>query len=149
MHLRVFGDRNLLGRAAAAQASEAVQHAIVDRGKTRIIGASADSQLEFLAALTAMPGIDGKRVELFHFDEYIGLPMTHTASFCKFLQDRLIANTGIVNFHMLNGEKDPAEVIRDANEAITAAPIDVAFVDIGENGHLALNDPRQISKLKS
>ena len=141
MRLRVFDDRTLLGRAAAAQASEAIQHAIVEHGKARIIGASAASQVEFLAALTGMPGIDWKRVELFHLDEYIGLPMTHPASFCKFLQDRLIAKTGIVNFHLLNGKKDPAEVIRDANEAITAAPIDVAFVGIGENGHLAFNDP--------
>src|SRR5215469_13593925 len=141
MRLRVLGDRNSLGEAAAAQGAAAIQRAIQERGRARIIGASAASQFEFLEKLTATPGIDWKRVELFHLDEYIGLPMTHPASFCKFLQDRLISKTGIASYHLLNGEKDPAEVIRGANEAISAAPIDVAFVGIGENGHLAFDDP--------
>ena len=141
MHLRVLADRNLLGRVAAAQAATTIQHAIVKHGKARIIGASAASQFEFLEALTDTPGIDWERVELFHLDEYIGLPMSHPASFCQFLQDRLIAKTGIINFHLLDGEQDPAEVIRRTNEAISEAPIDVAFVGIGENGHLAFNDP--------
>jgi len=130
-----------LGKAAAAQAAAAIQRAIVEKGKARIIGASAASQFEFLETLTSTPGIDWKKVELFHLDEYIGLPMTHPASFCKFLQDRLISKTGIVNYHFLDGEKDPAGVIRQTNEAISEEPIDVAFVGIGENGHLAFNDP--------
>lgn len=141
MRLRVLEDRNSLGEAAAAQGAAAIQRAIQERGRARIIGASAASQFEFLEKLTATPGIDWKRVELFHLDEYIGLPMTHPASFCKFLQDRLISKTGITNYHLLNGEKEPAEVIRATNAAISAAPIDVAFVGIGENGHLAFNDP--------
>lgn len=141
MQLKIFDDRNSLGQAAAAQASGAIQRAIAERGTARIIGASAASQFEFLEALTATPGIDWQRVELFHLDEYIGLPMTHPASFCKFLQERLISKTGIGNYHLLDGEQDPAEVIRRANDAIRSAPIDVAFVGIGENGHLAFNDP--------
>src|ERR1700760_688156 len=108
MRLRVLEDRNSLGQAAAAQAATAIQRAIEDHGKARIIGASAASQFEFLENLTSTPGIDWKRVELFHLDEYIGLPMTHPASFCKFLQDRLIGKTGIGNYHLLDGEKDPA-----------------------------------------
>jgi glucosamine-6-phosphate deaminase len=141
MRLRVFEDRNSLGKAAAEQAAEAIQKAIREKGNARIIGASAASQFEFLEALTATPGIDWSRVELFHLDEYIGLAMTHPASFCRFLQDRLISKTGIVQYHLLDGEKDPAEMIRRTNEAISASPIDVAFVGIGENGHLAFNDP--------
>src|SRR6516164_5422659 len=141
MRLRVLEGRNRLGNAAAAQAAAAIKRAIRQKGKARIIGASAASQFEFLEALTATPGIDWKRVELFHLDEYIGLPKSHPASFCKFLQDRLITKTGIVAYHFLDGEKDPAEVIRETNRAISAAPIDVAFVGIGENGHLAFNDP--------
>lgn len=141
MRLRVFEERHSLGKAAAVQASQAIHRALAERGRARIIGASAASQFEFLEALTASPGIDWKRVELFHLDEYVGLPMTHPASFCKFLQDRLIGKTGITNYHLLNGEKDPGEVIRAASEAINAAPIDIAFVGIGENGHLAFNDP--------
>lgn len=141
MRLRVLKDRNSLGEAAAAQGSAAIQRAIRERGHARIIGASAASQFEFLQKLTATPGIDWKRVELFHLDEYIGISMVHPASFCKFLQDRLISKTGITNYHLLDGEKNPAEVIRATNAAISAAPIDVAFVGIGENGHLAFNDP--------
>jgi glucosamine-6-phosphate deaminase len=141
MRVRVFEDRTSIGNAAAAHAATVMTRAIAARGKARIIGASAASQFEFLDALTATPGIDWKRVELFHLDEYIGLPMTHPASFCKFLQDRLISKTGITNYHLLNGEEDPAEMIRRTSAAISAAPIDVAFVGIGENGHLAFNDP--------
>jgi glucosamine-6-phosphate deaminase len=141
MRLRVLDERNALGSAAAAQAAAAIERAIRQKGKARIIGASAASQFDFLEALTSTAGIDWKAVELFHLDEYIGLPKTHPASFCKFLQDRLISKTGIVTYHFLDGEKDPAEVIGLTNEAIRMAPIDVAFVGIGENGHLAFNDP--------
>jgi len=141
MRIRVLKGRNALGKAAAEQGAAAMQRAIRETGRARIIGASAASQFEFLEELTSTPGIDWKKVELFHLDEYIGLPKIHPASFCKFLQDRLISKTGIVTYHFLDGEKDPAEVIRQTNEAIRAAPIDVAFVGIGENGHLAFNDP--------
>src|SRR6266849_132915 len=141
MLLRVFDDKVSLGKAAAAQAATAIRSAIAERGQARVVAASAASQFEFLEALTATPGIDWKRVELFHLDEYIGLPMSHPASFCKFLQERLIGKTGITEHHLLNGEEDPAEVIRRTNQAISEAPIDIAFVGIGENGHLAFNDP--------
>lgn len=141
MLLRVFDDKVSLGKAAATQAASAIRFAIAERGQARVVAASAASQFEFLEALTATPGIHWEQVELFHLDEYIGLPMTHPASFCKFLQERLIAKTGIVNYHLLDGSQDPAEVIRSAGKAITASPIDIAFLGIGENGHIAFNDP--------
>jgi glucosamine-6-phosphate deaminase len=80
-------------------------------------------------------------VELFHLDEYIGVPMTHPASFCKYLQERLIEKTGITVLHLLNGAADPTEIIHRASESIKTSPIDVTFAGIGENGHLAFNDP--------
>ena len=141
MILKVFEDKASLARAAADQAATAVTGAIRDRGKARVIAASAASQFEFLEALTATPGIDWKRVELFHLDEYIGLPMSHPASFCKFLQERLIGKAGITSYHLLNGEENPVKVIHETSKFLSAAPIDVAFVGIGENGHLAFNDP--------
>jgi glucosamine-6-phosphate deaminase len=141
MILKVFEEKASLARVAAAQAATAIQRAAADRGCARVVAASAMSQFEFLGALTSTPDIDWKQIELFHLDEYIGLPMTHPASFCKFLQEHLISKTGITMLHLLNGAEDPAEVIRQANKAISAAPIDVAFVGIGENGHLAFNDP--------
>ncbi len=141
MQVRVYDDRASLAQAAAEHAAAAIRRSIGERGKARIIGASAASQIEFLEALIATPGIDWKRVELFHLDEYIGLPSTHPASFCKFLEDRLISRTGIVTTHLLRGEGKPAETIARTNAAIREAPIDIAFVGIGENGHLAFNDP--------
>ncbi|MGB9473311.1 MAG: 6-phosphogluconolactonase [Candidatus Acidiferrum sp.] len=141
MLLKVFDDKVSLGKAAAIQAASAIRSAIAERGRARVVAASAASQFEFLEALTASPGIQWKQVELFHLDEYIGLPMTHPASFCRFLQERLIGKTGIVHHHLLDGSKDPGEVIRSVGKAISSAPIDIAFLGIGENGHIAFNDP--------
>ncbi len=141
MLVKVFDDKVSLGNSAAAQAAAAIRSAVTNRGQARVLAASAASQFEFLAALTAIPGIPWNQVELFHLDEYIGLPMNHPASFCKFLQEHLIAKTGIIEYHLLDGSRDPAEVIREVGNAITASPIDIAFVGIGENGHLAFNDP--------
>ncbi len=141
MLLRVFDDKVSLGKAAAIQAASAIRSAIAERGQARVVAASAASQFEFLEALTVSPGMQWKRVELFHLDEYIGLPMTHPASFCKFLQERLIGKTGIVHHHLLDGSRDPGGMIRSVGEAISSASIDIAFLGIGENGHIAFNDP--------
>jgi glucosamine-6-phosphate deaminase len=141
MIIRVFDDDNSLAAAAAAQAARAIRSAIDQRGRARIVAATGASQFAFLEALTATPGIDWKLVEMFHLDEYVGLPMSHPASFCKYLQERLIAKTGITNCHLLKSDTNPGEVIRVASEAILQSSIDVAFVGIGENGHLAFNDP--------
>src|ERR1700676_645141 len=130
-----------LGQAASEQAATAIRGAIKERGLARIVAATGSSQFEFLEELTATAGIDWQKVELFHLDEYIGIPMTHPASFRKYLQQRLIDKTGITLLHLLNGEDNPAEIIRRASEAIKSAPIDVTFAGIGENGHLAFNDP--------
>jgi glucosamine-6-phosphate deaminase len=141
MIIRVFDDDNALAAAAAAETAKAIRSAIDQRGRARIVAATGASQFAFLEALTATPGIDWKRVEMFHLDEYVGLPMNHPASFCKYLQERLIDKTGITNCHLLKSDTNPGEVIRVASEAILQSPIDVAFVGIGENGHLAFNDP--------
>lgn len=141
MLVKVFDDKVSLGKAAAAQASAAIRFANANHGHARVVAASAASQFEFLEALTATPGIDWQHVELFHLDEYIGLPMTHPASFCKFLQEHLIAKTGITKYHLLDGSLDPAETIRCTGKALSSAPIDIAFLGIGENGHVAFNDP--------
>lgn len=141
MIFKIYEDKPSLGKAAAQQAAAAIRRAITERGVARVVAASAASQFNFLEALVVEPGIDWTKIELFHLDEYLGLPMTHPASFCKFLQDYLISKTGITRLHLLNGEDDPISVVTRANEAISSAPIDVSFVGIGENGHLAFNDP--------
>jgi glucosamine-6-phosphate deaminase len=91
--------------------------------------------------LTKDDGVDWKKVEMFHLDEYVGLPIEHPASFRKYLLERLISKTGIESYHLLDGEGNLEEVRRKVGGLVTAAPIDIAFVGIGENGHLAFNDP--------
>ncbi len=130
MIVRVFEDKLSLSKAAAERASAAVRGA-----------ATGTSQLDFLDALTNAKNIDWKKVEMFHLDEYIGLPVTHPASFRKYLLERLIHKVGIAKYHLLEGDSDPAEVVCRVGNALRSAPVDVAFVGIGENGHLAFNDP--------
>jgi glucosamine-6-phosphate deaminase len=140
--LKVFNDRIVLGQAAAEQASAAIRRALAERGQARIIAATAASQLEFLDALTRAPGIDWLRVEVFHLDEYIGLPVAHPGSFRKMLVEQLVRKTGIVDYHLLDGDAaDPLDVVRRVGSRLAAAPIDIAFLGIGENGHIAFNDP--------
>ena len=142
MLLKVFADRPGLGQAAAEQASAAIRRAIVERGHARIIAATAASQLEFLQALTKAPGIDWPRVEVFHLDEYLGLPVTHPGSFRKMLLEQLVQKTGIIDYHLLDGDApDPVQVVRETSTQLASAPIDIAFLGIGENGHIAFNDP--------
>jgi glucosamine-6-phosphate deaminase len=141
MKFRIFHDRRSMGKAAADQAAAAIRAAILDHGSARIVAATAASQKEFLEALTGAPGIDWRQVEAFHLDEYIGLDITHPGSFRKMLLDQLIHKTGIVSYHLLGGDGDIESVVRDANQALASAPIDIAFLGIGENGHLAFNDP--------
>jgi glucosamine-6-phosphate deaminase len=142
MLLRVFEDRSTLGRAAAEQAAAAIRRAIADRGHARIIAATAASQVEFLEELTKSQGIDWSKVEAFHLDEYIGLPVTHPGSFRKMLLEQLIRKTGIVNYHLLDGDAaDPLAAVRRAGKELASSSVDIAFLGIGENGHIAFNDP--------
>jgi len=141
MIIKVFDDKASLGQAAARQAADAIRRAIQTTGRARLIAATGASQFELLDALTSLPGIDWPRVELFHLDEYIGLPIDHPASFRNYLLARLINKVGITHHHLLDGEADPADVIREVGNALRSAPIDLALVGIGENGHLAFNDP--------
>lgn len=141
MQIRIFDDKNALGREAATQAATIIRWALAARGTARILVATGASQFEFLEALTQAPGLDWAKVDMFHLDEYVGLSIDHPASFRKYLLDRLIRKTGIRNYHLLDGEAPPETVCRDIGRLLSAAPVDVAFPGIGENGHLAFNDP--------
>jgi glucosamine-6-phosphate deaminase len=129
-----------MSRAAADHAAQTLRRVIGARGTARLVAATGASQLEFLEFLASSPGIDWHAVEMFHLDEYVGLPIDHPASFRKYLLDRLIRNTGITRYHLLDGA-DAERAARDVGREIRRSPIDVAFVGIGENGHLAFNDP--------
>lgn len=142
MLVRIFPDKTTLSLAAAEQASRAIREAIDHKGAARIVAATAASQIDFLDALTRAPGIDWGAVEAFHLDEYIGLPITHPGSFRGMLLQQLISKTGITNYHLLDGDTgDPAEVAQRVGTQLESAPADIEFLGIGENGHIAFNDP--------
>lgn len=139
--LRRLDDSAELAATAARDAAVRIREAIVTRGRARIVAATGASQLAFLDCLVREPGIDWLLVELFHLDEYIGLSIDHPASFRKYLLERLIRPAGIARYHLLNAERDPEAVCRSVGARLRKEQVDVAFVGIGENGHLAFNDP--------
>ncbi|HSH81442.1 MAG TPA: glucosamine-6-phosphate deaminase [Herpetosiphonaceae bacterium] len=142
MELHIFPSKTEMARAAAASAAALLQAAITDRGSATFVAATGNSQLEFLAALAAEPGVDWSRTTMFHLDEYIGLPPTHPASFRRYLQEHLIDRVRPSTVHLIQGDApDPRAECARLNRLIGSTPIDVAFVGIGENGHLAFNDP--------
>lgn len=141
MRIRTYVDRATMSRAAAKHAARALREAIERKGSARIVAATGASQLEFLETLTGLDAIEWPRVEMFHLDEYVGLPIDHPASFRRYLLERLVHRTGIRRYHLLDGERDPARVAAEVGRELAGAPVDLAFVGIGENGHLAFNDP--------
>jgi len=143
MHISLHADPQALGRAAASLGADAIRAAIAQRGRADIVLATGASQFEMLAALCARTDIDWPRVTAFHLDEYIDLPETHPASFRRYLKERFLAHVPAIGaLHFINGNAAdvPAEIAR-LNGLIGAQPIDVVFAGIGENGHLAFNDP--------
>jgi len=141
MKLRLEPDRRAMSTAAARHAAESIRQVTASLGKVRIVAATGASQLEFLRELTSQPGIDWTRVELFHLDEYAGISDTHPASFRRYLRENLIDRTGISRSHFLNAEGSLDVARRDVGAELSREPIDVMFAGIGENGHLAFNDP--------
>lgn len=129
-------------KAAAGAASTKLREAIDTKGHANFIVATGASQFDFLGSLTDDNAIDWKKTTMFHLDEYIGISDTHPASFRKYLKERLVDLVQPGTVHFLNGEaEDPQAECNRLNLTILQHPIDVAFVGIGENGHLAFNDP--------
>lgn len=142
MRIKVFADKASASSAAAEQAAGAIRRSIAERNHARVVAATAASQIDFLDALTRSHDINWPSVEVFHLDEYVGLPVTHPGSFRKMLLEQLVNKVGVSNYHLLDGDAaDPAEVARLVSRAIASEPVDIAFLGIGENGHIAFNDP--------
>ena len=141
MEIQVFDTKAELGEAAARDAARIINEAIEERGAAFVIAATGASQFEFLDALV-QEKIDWARVVYFHLDEYVGLPESHPASFRRYLKERLLSRIHPKAFHFLDGEvADVSQECRRVGELIAQQTIDVAFVGVGENGHLAFNDP--------
>jgi glucosamine-6-phosphate deaminase len=142
MDVRVFASKNELGQAAANQAAGIIRQAIGERGAACLIAATGASQFEFLDALVQQPGLDWSKTILFHLDEYLGLSDEHPASFRKYLKERIADRVHPGTFYFVEGERpDPQAECRRLGEIISRYTVDAAFVGIGENGHLAFNDP--------
>jgi glucosamine-6-phosphate deaminase len=139
----IFKTRQQMGAAAGLQAAEIIKQTIENKRQANIILATGTSQFETLKTLVAAPGIDWSKVTMFHLDEYIGLDAEHPASFRKYLKERFVDQVpGLKAVYFVNGDADdPLQQCRRLGEIITKHPVDVAMIGIGENGHLAFNDP--------
>src|SRR6188508_153410 len=118
--IRVYSDKVAASQAAAEFAAGLLRNAISARGRARVVGATGESQMEFLRALLSSPGIAWENVELFHLDEYVGLSIDHPASFRRYLLERLIRPAGIRTCHLLDGETDPAATCREVGARLTS-----------------------------
>jgi len=142
MNVEIFASKQILRRAAADEAAVIIRQAIAERGQAHLIAATGASQFEFLEALVQQPDIDWARTVFFHLDEYVGISATHPASFRRYLQERIVDRVRPGAFHFVQGDNpDPAAECIRIGELISRQTIDAAFVGIGENGHLAFNDP--------
>lgn len=142
MNVAIFDSRLRLAQAAADEAAGIIHQAIDERGQAYLIAATGASQFEFLEALVRQPNINWGHTTFFHLDEYVGLSEEHRASFRRYLRERIVDRVQPAAFHFVNGNaSDPAAECRRVGELISRQTIDAAFVGIGENGHLAFNDP--------
>jgi glucosamine-6-phosphate deaminase len=140
--VEIFPDGEALGRAAAAAVAAAIRERARAPGMVRLILGTGNSQLAFIAALTAEPGLPWDRVECFHMDEYLGMGADHPASFRRWMRERVVEAVRPGRFHYVAGDAaDPQAEAARYTALLRAAPIDLACVGIGENGHLAFNDP--------
>jgi glucosamine-6-phosphate deaminase len=139
----ISATKDEMGRRAAHAGASLIRRALEVRGHASIIVATGASQFEMLEELVREPGIDWSRVTAFHLDEYVGMPMSHPASFRRYLKERFVDRlpAPIGAFHYIDAELHPEEECRRLAALIAPVTIDVAFVGIGENGHLAFNDP--------
>jgi len=143
MQVRVFETKQEMGGEAAAAGAEVIHRAIDERSSANVVLATGASQFEILAALATTEDIDWSQVTFSHLDEYIDMPITHPASFRKYLKERFVDQLPIppAAFHYIDAEGDGVAECERLSALVSAQPVDVAFVGIGENGHLAFNDP--------
>jgi glucosamine-6-phosphate deaminase len=142
VEIQFLDTKKMCGLAAADKACEVLAKAIATKGHASFIAATGASQFDFLKALTGKGSIDWKRTTMYHLDEYIGLSEDHPASFRRYLQERLIDPASPGTVHLIRGDaEDPYAECGRLNALFPRGGIDVTFLGIGENGHLAFNDP--------
>lgn len=130
-----------MGRRAASDTAERVKKTVAEQGFCRILLSTGASQFEMFEALEKIPDVPWEKVTMFHLDEFVGMPVTHKASFRKYLTEHFIEKVHPGEYHFVNGEGDVKANIAALTEKLREKPIDVALIGIGENGHIAFNDP--------
>jgi glucosamine-6-phosphate deaminase len=140
MVIHICNDAAELGLKAARFVSKKLNEAIELNGEARMVVSTGSSQFETLQSLLN-ENVDWEKVEIFHLDEYIGLPATHKASFRKYLYERFINHIPVKKFYGVNVEGDIEQTIKELTRAIESKPADVGLIGIGVNGHIAFNDP--------
>lgn len=142
LRVKIYNNKNDLGRAAAEAAAQAIQAVQQSRRRVNLLFSTGASQFEFVAALREQPDIDWDKVYAFHLDEYKDMPADHPASFRLWLRTRIEEPCRPAVFHYIEGDAEDieAECERYAR-LIKDNPIDIGFIGIGENGHIAFNDP--------
>lgn len=139
MEIRITSDHYELGKSAAKHVAGILREVISKKGSARIVLSTGASQFETLDALTKEEGIEWDKVEMFHLDEYVDLPETHPASFRLYLKERFVAKVAPLKAaHFVDGTP---ECIEKLTKELRSAPIDIGLIGIGENGHVAFNDP--------
>jgi len=142
LRVEIYGDRGKMGAAAAGAVAERMKETIARQDRVVVVFAAAPSQNEFLATLASLEGMDWDSVVAFHMDEYVGLPADAPQSFGNFLREHLFDLVQPGTIHYLNGQApDPEEECRRYGALLKAHPVDIVCAGIGENGHLAFNDP--------
>lgn len=140
--MKSFDTVDEMAQVAAADAARALRDAIEGRGEANVMLATGNSQLVFLAHLVQHREIDWSRVSAFHMDEYVGISATHLASFQRYMRERVAAQLPVKEFHYLSGDTRDAEAeARRYETLLREHPLDLCCCGIGENGHLAFNDP--------
>jgi len=140
MTIKIFENPAELGQVAAKNCAEIINEAIARKGKARIVLSTGASQFDTIQALIETT-VDWSKVEMFHLDEYIGLPETHPASFRKYLKERFLNKVNIGKAYLVDGEDDTQKVIAHLTVELRKEPIDLGVIGIGENAHVAFNDP--------
>ncbi len=141
MRIAIAPDRPALGQYVAQKAAEVLRQALQAKPSVNLVVATGSSQFEVLSALVSQADIDWSRVHGFHLDEYLGIADTHPASFCGYLKDRFVSKVPLASFHFMSGLIPASELKQQADAALAGKQIDLMLCGIGENGHLAFNDP--------
>lgn len=140
MKIHILESANQIGLEAARESAQLIKEAIAVNGTARIVLSTGASQFEFLENFVKMD-IEWEKVEMFHLDEYVALSEQHPASFRKYIKERFLQYVNVRQSWLVDGEGDPNEMLNKLNDEISKSPIDLALIGIGENAHIAFNDP--------